>query len=497
MGESDMKRRTFCGSGLAALAAASLPYTRLLAAPGNDVAAIGLDGKQLLLKPKDVEDLRRSLRGPLLLAGEPGYDNARTIWNRAFDRKPALIARCAGAGDVTAAVNFARTQGLLTAVRSGGHSLSGQSVCDGGLIIDLSQMSGIRIDPLAKRARVEPGVLLAALDREAQAFGLAAPLGTVSDTGAAGLTLGGGFGRLCRKYGLACDNLMAADLVTADGRFVKVSATENPDLLWALRGGGGNFGVVTSFEYRLHAVGPTMFGGQLAYPFTQAREVLRGFSDFIAAAPDEVFVFALLVPAPDHQRVVVFDACYCGPVEAGERVLAPLRKLGKPVKDGLAPARYVELQSSLDAGNPPGRYYIKGGYVRRMTSELGNAIVDYLEHSPADNTVVGIPQFGGAISRVKPTATAYWHREASHEVIAIGFWDDAAGAEGTTQWVRGAFKAIEPFTDGYYVNHGGYDESERRIRANYGDNYPRLAALKKRYDPSNLYRLNANIKPAA
>src|SRR5579859_1455570 len=320
-----MKRREFCGAGLAALAGTSLPYTRLLAATAGEVPAMGLDGKQLLLKPADIEDFRKRLRGALLLAGAEGYDSARLVWNRAFDRKPALIARCAAAADVTTAVGFARAQGLLTAVRCGGHSLSGQSVCDGGLVIDLSRMNGIRIDPLAKRARVEPGVLLAALDREAQAFGLAAPLGTVSDTGAAGLTLGGGFGRLCRKYGLACDNLVAADLVTADGRFVKASLTENPDLLWALRGGGGNFGVVTSFEYRLHAVGPTMFGGRVVYPFTQAREVLRGFSDFTAALPDEAFVFALLPPAPDHQRMVVFDGCYCGPVEAGERVLAPLR----------------------------------------------------------------------------------------------------------------------------------------------------------------------------
>jgi FAD/FMN-containing dehydrogenase len=490
-----MQRRAFCATGLAALTAASWPsYGALVTA--SDVPAIGLDGRQLVLKTKDVEDLRRSLRGQLLLAGEEGYDSARTIWNRAFDRKPALIARCTGAADVTAAVNFARSEGLLTAVRGGGHSLSGQSVCDGGLVIDLSQMGGIRIDPLAKRARVEPGVRLAQVDREAQAFGLAVPLGTVSDTGAAGLTLGGGFGRLCRKYGLACDNLTGADLVTADGRLVKVSAQDNPDLLWGLRGGGGNFGVVTSFEYRLHTVGPTMFGGELVYPFSQARELLRGFADFIAAAPDELFVFVFLAPAPDHQRVVVFDVCYCGPVDQGERVLAPLRKLGKPVKDGLAPTPYVDLQSADDAGNPPGRYYIKGGYIKQITPELSNAIVDYLEHSPADNGVVAISQFGGAIGRVKPAATAYWHREPNHEVIVIGFWDDATGAEGTTQWVRGAFKALEPLTDGYYVNHGGYDESERRIRANYGDNYARLAALKKRYDPQNLFRLNANIKPA-
>ena len=491
-----MKRRTLCGAGLAAFAAASLPYGRLLAAGVTEVPAIGLDGKQLLLRPVDIEDFRKRLRGHLLLAGEEGYDGARLIWNRAFDRKPALIARCAGAADVTEAVNFARAQGLLTAVRGGGHSLSGQSVCDGGLLIDLSLMNGIRIDPLAKRARIEPGVRLAEFDQEAQAFGLATPLGTVSDTGAAGLTLGGGFGRLTRKYGLACDNLVSADLITADGRFMKVSAQDNPELLWALRGGGGNFGVVTSFEYRLHAVGPTLFGGELVFPFTQARAVLRGFADFIAGAPDELFVFWFLAPDPDHQRVLIFNVCYCGPVGGAEGMLEPLRKLGKPVADGLAATPYVKLQNAMDAGNPPRRYYIKSGYVKRLTPELGDAMVDHLERSPANNTVIGVAQFGGAISRVKPAATAYWHREASHEVIVTGAWKDPSGAETTTQWVRGAWKTLEPLTAGYYVNHGGYDESERRIRANYGDNYPRLAALKKRYDPTNLFRLNANIKPA-
>jgi FAD/FMN-containing dehydrogenase len=491
-----MKRRTFCGAGLAAFAAASLPYGRLLAAGVSEVPAIGLDGRQLVLKPADVEDLRARLRGPLLLAGQAGYEDARTIWNRAFDRKPALIARCAGAADVTEAINFARAHGLLTAVRGGGHSLSGQSVCDGGLVIDLSLMRGIRIDPLTKTARVEPGARLAEVDQEAQAFGLAVPLGTVSDTGAAGLTLGGGFGRLCRKYGLACDNLIGADLVTADGRFLTVSASENPDLLWALRGGGGNFGVVTSFEYRVHAVGPTMFGGDVVYPFMQARELLHGFAGVIAAVPDELFVWVFFLPAPDHQRVVVFNVCYCGLVGDAQRVLEPLRKLGKPLKEELAPTPYVKLQRALDAGNPPGRYYVKGGYVNRFTPELSNALVDYLESSPADNAVIGISHFGGAISRVKPTATAYWHREPSHEVIVVAGWDDPKDAERTTQWVRGAWQRIEPLTAGYYVNHGAFDESERRIRTNYGDNYPRLAALKKRYDPGNLFRLNANIKPA-
>jgi len=491
-----MKRRTFCGTGLAALAAASFPYGRLLAAAGGDIPAIGLDGRQVVLKPADIDDFRARLRGPLFLAGQPGYEDARPIWNRAFDRKPALIARCAGASDVTAAINFARAHGLLTAVRSGGHSHSGQSTCEGGLVIDLTLMSGIRIDPLAKTARVEPGARLSQVDREAQAYGLAVPLGTVSDTGAAGLTLGGGFGRLSRKYGLACDNLIGADLVTADGRFLRVSAKENPDLLWALRGGGGNFGVVTSFEYRVHPVGQTLFGGDLVYPFEQARDLLHGFPDFIAAVPDELFVFVFFLPAPDHQRVVRLNLCYCGQVDGAARVLEPLRKLGKPMKDGLAPTHYVTLQSALDAGNPPRRYYIKGGYVKRFTHELGDAIVDHLESTPADNTVIAIAQFGGAISRVKPTATAYWHREPNHEVIVIGGWEDPSGADATVQWVRGAWHRIQPLTTGYYVNHGDFDESEGRIRANYGDNYPRLAALKKRYDPGNLFRLNANIRPA-
>lgn len=491
-----MKRREFCGAGLAALAGSALPYTRLFAATAAEVPAIGLDGRQLLLKPADVEDLRKRLRGALLAAGAEGYDSARLLWNRAFDRKPALIARCDGAADVIEAVKFARAQNLLTAVRGGGHSFSGQSVCDGGLVIDLSRMSGIRIDPLAKSARVEPGVRLAALDQEAQSFGLVVPLGTVSDTGAAGLTLGGGFGRLTRKYGLACDHLIAADVITADGRFVRASMTENPDLLWALRGGGGNFGVVTSFQYRLRAVGPTVFGGSLVYPFAQARAVLAGYADFIATAPDELGVAAYLVPTPDQQRVVMLDVCYCGPVADGERVIAPLRKLGKPIDDKLGPTTYVQLQRSGDANNPPGRYYIKSGYVTHLSQPLLSPIVEALESPSLGNVAVIFAPVGGAISRVKPDATAFWHREPNDEVIMVGFWEDPAGAEPTIQSVRGVWKRVEPLTAGYYTNHGGFDESERRIRENYGGNYARLAALKKRYDPANLFRLNANIKPA-
>src|SRR5690349_16325254 len=286
-----MKRRAFCTSAVSVLTTASLPWKGALAASTTraDLPAQGVAGKQIVLKPTDLDDLRGGFRGSLLLPGQDGYETARHLWNGAFDKKPALIARCAGAADVAQAVRFARAHDMLVAVRGGGHSLSGQSVCDGGLMIDLSPMRSVHVDPLAKRARVEPGVLLGEFDREAQSYGLATPAGTVSHTGVAGLTLGGGFGRIARRYGLACDNLVAADLITADGKFVKAGAQDNTDLLWALRGGGGNFGVVTSFEYQLHDVTPMMTGGPLVFPFANGRDLLRAFADFIGGASDEMY----------------------------------------------------------------------------------------------------------------------------------------------------------------------------------------------------------------
>jgi len=446
---------------------------------------------------KRLETFAAPFSGTLLRPGDDRYEEARRIHNGVINKHPALIARCAGAADVTSAIKFAGAHQLLTAVRGGGHSLSGQSVCDGGLTIDLSPMAGIRIDAIARTARIEPGVLLGQFDREAQAFGLATTAGTISHTGAAGLTLGGGFGRIGRKYGLACDNLTAVDLVTADGRFVKASAADNPDLFWGLRGGGGNFGVATSFEYRLHSVGPTLFGGALVYPFAGARELLRSFADFEAHAPDELYVDVLLPTTPDQQRVVLLDVCYCGPLADGERAVAPLRNLGKPLHDGLGPVPYVELQRSGDAGNPHGRgYYIKSGYLHGMPREVIDVTVDYLERSPLDTSVIAFAHLGGAISRVRPGATAYWHRAATRDVVVIGFWDEHSGAERSTQWVRGIWTRLEPLTTGFYVNTGIADDTQHRIHAAYGDNYPRLAALKKRYDPVNLFRLNANIKPA-
>jgi len=494
-----MKRRAFCAASLATLAAASFPVRRALAAGGSDFAAKGLDGQQLTLKSADVEDLRAGLRGELITADQPAYETARRIWNPTFDRKPALIVRCVGASDVRRAVNFAAAHGLLTAVRGGGHSVSGQSMCEGGLVIDLSPMRGVQVDPIAKSARVEGGALLGQLDRESIAFGLATPVGTVADTGVGGLTLGGGVGRICRKFGLTCDNLTGAELVTADGNWRRVSATEEPDLLWALQGGGGNFGVVTSFTFRLHQVSPIMYGGELTYPLAGARQVMRDFADFIATAPDELYIDVVMGTAPAGARWLAFSVCYCGPTGDAERVVSPLRKLGKPVKDELAVAPYVALQGSADLrGVSPLGSYGKGGLVYGITPELVDTMVEFTGNSPSEGGLLWLQQQGGAISRVPPKATAYFNRGASHNVGVFATWKMPPGdAEREVAWVRSAWAKIEPQTRGQYVNLAATDDREARVLAAYGDNYPRLAALKKRYDPTNLFRLNANVRPAA
>jgi FAD binding domain/Berberine and berberine like len=498
-----VRRRAFCTAGLAALAGAALPYRRVVAAPGgSDIAAVGLNGRQLTLKAADINDLHAGLRGELLSMGDPGYDGARRVWNGAFDRKPALVARCVGAADVVRAVGFASGNGILTAVRGGGHSLSGQSVCEGGFVIDLSAMRSVHIDPLKKLARLEPGTLIGQFDSEAQAFGLATTAGIAADTGMAGLTLGGGLGRLGPKFGLTIDNLMGAEVLTADGRFVKASADVNPDLLWGLRGGGGNFGVVTSFEYRLHAVGPMLFGGHLIYPFAGARRLMRSFADFAAAAPDELYVLTNFDATDEGTRQVKFNVCYCGPPGQAERVVAPLRQLGKPLEDRLAPASYLDLQRARDALKPypPYGYYIKGGLIRSPAPALIDVVIDYIESAPLESGSIVLQPAGGAASRVPPQATAYWNRQCTYNIQAIGAWEvPGDGAQRNTEWVRGAWAKLEPFTQGYYVNLGETDQEahEHRVRSAYGDNYPRLAALKRRYDPTNLFRLNANIKPAA
>jgi len=497
-----MKRRTFCGSAIATLTAASLPLGRLLAAASepvaSDVPAIGLTGKQLVLPRSDLNELRASLRGQLLLAGDEGYEKARRVWNGSFDRRPALIVRCAGAADVVQAVNFGRTHELVISVRGGGHSISGQSVCEGGLMIDLAPMNAVRVDPIARRARVAGGALLGDFDREAQAFGLATTAGTVSHTGVAGLTLGGGFGRLGRKFGMTCDNVRAYDLVTADGRFVRASADENSDLNWGLRGGGGNFGVVTSFEYELYPVGPMLLGGVLIYPVAQAKEVLEFFDGFYAEAPDELYVDTTLITTPEGNKVLILDTTYCGSIEAGERVLKPLREFRKPLVDAIAPVPYVKQQSSLDDAFAYGRhYYVKAGFVRSLPPDLIEAMIETFMSSTLPITPVLTAPQGGAISRVAADATAFPYRAARHNLLIAAAWKDSSGDEAHLSWARGAWKVLEPFTRGFYVNDNNADIGERRVLENYGDNYARLSKLKAKYDPTNMFRLNANIKPHA
>ena len=483
------------------MVAATLPHQRVWAAAGSpDIAAVGLDGKPLTLRGSDVDLLRASVRGELITATDPAYESARHLWNPSFERKPALIVRCVGAADVRSAVGFASSQGLLTAVRGGGHSLSGQSGCDGGIVIDLSPMRAVEVDPVTKRARVQGGALLGQLDREALAFGLATPVGTVADTGVAGLTLGGGCGRLGRKFGLTCDNLVAAELITADGNWTRVTEEENPDLLWALRGGGGNFGVVTDFTFRLHPVTPVMFGGDLTFPFAGARQRLRGYAETVAAAPDELYVDVAMARGAGAADPgwLSFNVCYCGPAENAERAVSALRKLGKPLKDELAHASYAKLQGSADLrGISPLGSYGRGGTLYGVTPALIDTLVDALEAAPSEHGIVWFQHQGGAISRVAPGATAYFNRGATHNLGIVTAWKMPQTAdEHEVEWVRTSWAKIEPHTRGQYVNLAATDDREARIHAAYGDNYARLASLKKQYDPTNLFRLNANVKPA-
>ena len=452
-------------------------------------------GAEVVLREGVIEALRTRLRGPLLRAGDAGYDEARTIWNALIDHRPALIARCAGAADVIAAVQFAREHDLLVSMRGGGHNIAGKAVCDGGLMLDLSRLKSIRVDPVARTVRAEPGVLGGELDRETQAFGLATPVGTVSTTGIAGLTLGGGQSWLSSKYGFAIDNLLSVDIVTADGVLRTASATQHEDLFWAIRGAGHNFGVVTSFEYRLHPVGPVL-GGMVLHPFARAMEVLRFYREFTASQPDELQTWAGILTGPDGNLVVALIPCYVGSLDAGERLLAPLRRFGSPVADTIAPIPYVTMQSMFDAALPPGRLdYWKTGLTDRLDDEVIAASVEYARQVPSPLSVIIFAEFHGAYSRVGKTDTAYYHRDLQYDLIALSVWTDPADSQRNIHWARELFAAWEPHLPrAAYVNDLG-DEGEDRAQSAYGENYARLVALKTKYDPTNVFRLNQNIKP--
>ncbi len=456
-----------------------------------------------------VEDLGSRFRGPLLRGSDPDYDEARKIWNGAIDRRPGLIARCTGVADVIAAVKFARDHELLAAVRGGGHNVAGTALCDDGIVIDLSPMKGIRVDPARSTCRAEPGVLWGELDRETQAFGLATTGGVVTHTGIAGLTLGGGIGWLQRKHGLTIDNLISVDVVTAEGDFLVASEDENADLFWGIRGGGGNFGVVTSFEYRLHPVGPTVLAGPIFFPMEDAPEVIRFYREYIQTVPDEFMSILNLrrAPAvpflPEHLHgvpVVAVVVCYAGSVEEGQEVVRPLKEFRTPVVDLCVPKPYLVHQSMFDPTVPHGwHYYWKSTELVGVTDEVVDELVAHSSRitSPLSYTVIF--QLGGAVSRVGEDETAYSHRDLGHNVNINAIWTEGDPAAGDhVRWARAFWSGLEPYGSGaVYMNFLG-DEGEQRVRAAYGETkYERLVALKDRYDPTNFFRVNQNIRSSA
>jgi FAD/FMN-containing dehydrogenase len=454
-----------------------------------------------------IGELEGTLRGKILDQSSPTYDEARAIWNAMIDRKPGLIVRCLGAADVIRTVRFARDNELLVAVRGGGHNIAGSAICDGGVVIDLSQMKSVRVDAAAQQAWVEPGATLADLDKETQAFGLAVPTGINSTTGVAGLTLGGGFGWITRKFGLTIDNLLSADVVTADGNLVHATTKENPDLFWALRGGGGNFGVVTAFEFQLHKLGPQVLSGLVVHPFDDAAKLLKDYRRLLDSAPDELTCWVVLrkapplpfLPAEWHGReVLVFAMCYSGDIKEGEKAMAGLRGFGKPIADVVGPHPFAGWQSAFDQLLTPGaRNYWKSHDFAQLSDETIEILIDAVRQLPGPECEIFIFHVGGAAGRVAPDATAFSQRNAHFGMNVHTRWREASMDKKCIAWAKKLFDAAAPFAIGTaYVNFMPGDEGERVEKA-YGTSYSRLAQVKRRYDPSNLFRMNQNIRPAA
>ena len=440
--------------------------------------------------------LRSSFRGQLITPVDSSYDDARRVWNGLIDKRPGLVAECADTADVIAVVNFARQHGVSLAVRGGGHSIAGNSTCDGGVVLDLSRMKAVSVDKAARTAHAQGGVLWQEFDQQTQAVGLATTGGMLGDTGIAGLTLGGGFGWLCRKYGLAIDNLLSVDLVLASGEFVTVNEHQFPDLFWAVRGGSGNFGVATSFEFRLHEVGPTITGGLVLHPLERGVEMLRFYREFIQSIPDELAVAAALITSPDGQKLAAMAAAHCGSLADGERAIRPLKEFGAPLLDAIGPVTYVAQQSLFKDGFPAHLLnYWKADSIKELSDGLISAVIDHYAHAPSPRSAMLWFPFSGAVSRVAVDATAYPHRSGIHMGV-YSIWTDPALATPNVKWAREGWDLMRPVsTGGVYVNELGLDESDARIQGAYGSNYPRLAQLKAKYDPENLFRLNANIPP--
>ena len=443
-----------------------------------------------------IEEFRTRLRGNLLQPGDPAYDAARKIWNEMVDKRPALIVRCRGVADVMNAVRFAGSHDLIVSIRGGGHNVAGNAVCDGGLMIDCAEMKSVHVDPLARVARVEPGVTWGELNHETQAFGLATTGGVVSHTGVAGLTLGGGLGWLAAKYGFTCDNLIAADVVTAHGELIRASADSHPDLLWALKGGGGNFGVVTSFEFQLHPVAPIVYGGMVAWPFDMARDVLGFYRDLCSDCPDDLAVNAGILYTPDGHHVIALIAAWLGDIKEAEARLAPIRNFAAPAVDMMGPIPYTVLNTLFDAGNPFGVHrYWKSGYFSDLSEDLIEQIIHHASICTSPLSAILLFRVGGECTRKDSAATAFSLREPLWDFDIIPQWTNPAEADRHIAWGRAFWAAVEPFARGVYVNHLDSDDPKTRVRAAYGSNYAKLEQIKTKYDPKNFFRMNNNIPP--
>jgi FAD/FMN-containing dehydrogenase len=460
------------------------------------------------LEQKTIDDLKSRVRGDLLLPGEPAYDEARTVWNAMIDRRPALILRCLGGGDVITGVKFARDHGLALSIKGGGHNIAGLAICDGGLMLDMSRARGVWVDRDARRAHVQAGCLLGDVDRETQLHGLAATLGFVSATGVAGLTVGGGFGYLSRRFGWTSDTVRSMDVVTADGRLVRASDAENPDLFWALRGGGGNFGIVTRFEFELHPVGPEILGGAIAWPASEAERVLDLFDTIARDGPPELTIVAALRKAPPApwlspaihgKNIVALFVCYTGPIEEGERLVAPLKAIGGAVGDILQRRTYVSQQSLLDATQPKGRrYYWKSEYLAGHDAAFRTAAIEHASRTPSPHSAILMFPLNGALNRLPSDHSPVGNRDATSVVNIASSWEHADADATNVEWARSTWRDLRRFsTGGTYVNFLTEEEGIDRIRAAYGPHLTRLAEIKARWDPTNLFRANKNVAPAA
>jgi FAD/FMN-containing dehydrogenase len=453
--------------------------------------------KGLPIAKEALDSLASALAGKVIRAGDSDYDEARRIWNANVQKHPGLIVRCAGTADVVQTVKFARANNVLVAIRGGGHNVAGRALCDDGIVIDLSRMKAVFVDPAQATARVQGGATLGDVDRETHAFGRAVPVGVVSRTGIAGLTLGGGVGWLVRKHGLTCDNLLSCEVVTAEGEIVTASADENADLFWALRGGGGNFGIVTSFLFKTHPVS-TVLGGLIVYSRDQAGEVIRHYRDFMASAPEELTAYVGLITSPDGQPVVGVIVCYCGDLAEGERVLKPLRQFGSPVMDAVQAMPFPAMQKILDDAFPDGtQNYWKSTFLKALSGEAIDVIVDHANKMQSPLSAVVIEYYAGAAGRTGAGESAFAHRKAEYDVGFMAQWTDPSESSKHMAWARNMAEAMRPHSSGAYLLNFLSEEDADTIKAAFGANYPRLAQVKKTYDPTNFFSINQNIQPAA